>query len=67
MKKVLIIEDDPDIVDILTIILQREGYTIGNLTEFTGYKSSIGVFSPCTVVGDGLGVTTAGRTGKFMI
>src|ERR1700733_4562693 len=52
MKKVLIIEDDTDIVDILTLILRKEGYTVGNLPEFSGYRSSIGRFSPDLILLD---------------
>jgi len=67
MKKVLIIEDNPDIVDILTLILEREGYTIGNLTEFTGYKNSIGVFSPDLILLDiNLGTCSGKDICKFV-
>jgi DNA-binding response OmpR family regulator len=67
MKKVLIIEDDPDIVDILTLILEKEGYKVGNLPEFAGYKNSIGVFSPDLVLLDiNLGAYNGKDICKFM-
>ena len=41
MKKILIIEDEQDIVDIATIILEDEGYEVSSMTEFAGYESKL--------------------------
>jgi DNA-binding response OmpR family regulator len=41
MKRILIIEDEQDIVDIATIILEDEGYEVCSLTEFTEYESKV--------------------------
>lgn len=41
MKKILIIEDEQDIVDIATIILEDEGYEVSSMTEFAGYEGKL--------------------------
>lgn len=41
MKKVLIIEDEQDIIDIATIILEDEGYEVCSFSEFPGYESKV--------------------------
>jgi DNA-binding response OmpR family regulator len=41
MKRILIIEDEPDIVEIATIILENEGYEVCSLTEFWGYETKV--------------------------
>jgi len=41
MKRILIIEDEPDIVDICTIVLEKEGYEVFTFTDFIGYQSII--------------------------
>jgi DNA-binding response OmpR family regulator len=41
MKKILIIEDEQDIVDIATMILEDEGYEVCSMTEFDGYESKV--------------------------
>lgn len=38
MKKILIIEDEQDIVDIATMILEDEGYEVSSFTEYAGYE-----------------------------
>lgn len=44
MKKILIIEDDQDIVDLTVILLEREGYEVHSYTSFFGYE---GVVNEC--------------------
>ncbi len=41
MKKILIIEDEQDIVDIATIILEDEGYEVSSLDEFESFESKL--------------------------
>jgi len=41
MKRVLIIEDEQDIVDIATVILEDEGYEVYSITEFPGFESKL--------------------------
>jgi DNA-binding response OmpR family regulator len=44
MKKILIIEDDQDIVDLTTFLLESEGYDVHSFTNFLGYE---GVVNDC--------------------
>jgi DNA-binding response OmpR family regulator len=41
MKKVLIIEDEQDIIDIATIILEDEGYEVFSFSDFIGYENKV--------------------------
>jgi len=41
MKKILIIEDEKDIVDIATMILEDEGYEVSSLEEFEGFENKL--------------------------
>src|ERR1700737_946872 len=41
MKKVLIIEDEQDIIDIATIILEDEGYEVSSFSDFIGYENKV--------------------------
>jgi two-component system cell cycle response regulator DivK len=41
MKRVLIIEDEQDIVDIATMILEDEGYEVASLNEFANFEKKI--------------------------
>ena len=41
MKKILIIEDEQDIVEITTIILEEKGYEVSSLRDFNSYKTAI--------------------------
>ena len=41
MKRILIIEDEQDIVDIATLILEDEGYEVCSMTNFEGYESKV--------------------------
>ncbi|MGZ3823086.1 MAG: response regulator, partial [Mucilaginibacter sp.] len=41
MKRILIIEDEQDIVDIATMILEDEGYEVFSFTNFVGYQSIV--------------------------
>lgn len=41
MKKVLIIEDEQDIVDIATMILEDEGYEVSSHCEYTGFEKKV--------------------------
>jgi len=41
MKKILIIEDEKDIVDIATMILEDEGYEVSSFDEFEGFESKL--------------------------
>jgi DNA-binding response OmpR family regulator len=41
MKRVLIIEDEQDIVDIATIILEDEGYEVCSFSNFLGFEGRV--------------------------
>lgn len=41
MKKILIIEDEQDILDIATIILEDEGYEVCSFSNFLGYEGRV--------------------------
>jgi two-component system phosphate regulon response regulator PhoB len=41
MKRILIIEDEQDIVDIATIILEDEGYEVCSITDFIEYERKV--------------------------
>ncbi|MDB5153812.1 MAG: response regulator [Mucilaginibacter sp.] len=41
MKRILIIEDEQDIVDIATFILEDEGYEVCSFTDFVGYENIV--------------------------
>ncbi len=41
MKKILIIEDEKDIVDIATMILEDEGYEVSSFTEFSDFETKV--------------------------
>jgi two-component system alkaline phosphatase synthesis response regulator PhoP len=41
MKRILIIEDEQDIVDIATMILEDEGYEVFSLSEFGNFKDQV--------------------------
>ncbi|HTD99461.1 MAG TPA: response regulator [Mucilaginibacter sp.] len=41
MKKVLIIEDEQDILDIATIILEDEGYEVCSFSNYLGYEGRV--------------------------
>jgi DNA-binding response OmpR family regulator len=52
MKKILIIEDDQDIVDLTVILLQREGYEVHSYSSFFGYESVVNECNPNLVLLD---------------
>ncbi|HVW15395.1 MAG TPA: response regulator [Mucilaginibacter sp.] len=52
MKRVLIIEDEQDIVDIATAILEYEGYEVHSFTEFKGYEKKVNACKPDLVLLD---------------
>jgi|SRR3569833_2845526 len=41
MKRILIIEDEQDIVDIATIILEDEGYEVSSLNEYPNFEEKV--------------------------
>jgi DNA-binding response OmpR family regulator len=41
MKKILIIEDQKDIVDLATLILEDEGFEVYSFTEYKGYERKV--------------------------
>jgi len=41
MKKILIIEDEKDIIDIATIILEDEGYEVSSISEYPGFEKKV--------------------------
>jgi DNA-binding response OmpR family regulator len=41
MKRILIIEDEQDIVDIATIILEDEGYEVSSLNEYPNFEKKV--------------------------
>lgn len=52
MKKILIIEDEQDIVDIATMILEDEGYEVSSFTEYPGYEARVNSSRPDLVLLD---------------
>jgi len=52
MKKILIIEDEQDIVDIATLILEDEGYEVHSFTNFLGYENIVNNCHPDLVLLD---------------
>ncbi|MBS1526108.1 MAG: response regulator [Bacteroidetes bacterium] len=52
MKRVLIIEDEQDIVDIATVILEYEGYEVCSFTRFEGFEEKVKVCQPDLVLLD---------------
>lgn len=41
MKKILIIEDEQDILDMATMILEDEGYEVCGISEYPGFESTV--------------------------
>lgn len=41
MKKILIIEDELDILDMATMILEDEGYEVHGISEYPGFESKV--------------------------
>jgi DNA-binding response OmpR family regulator len=41
MKKILIIEDEQDILDMATMILEDEGYQVQGISEYPGFESTV--------------------------
>ena len=41
MKRILIIDDEQDIVDVVTFILEDEGYEVHSTTEFKGFERKV--------------------------
>ena len=52
MKRILIIEDEQDIVDIATLILEDEGYEVCSFTEFPGFEKKVNDCHPDLVLLD---------------
>lgn len=52
MKKILLIEDDQDIVDLTIMLLEREGYEVQSFTNFLGYESVVNEYCPDLVLLD---------------
>jgi len=52
MKKILIIEDDQDIVDLTIILLEREGYEVHSFTDFVGFENVVNEYNPNLVLLD---------------
>ncbi len=52
MKKILIIEDDQDIMNLTIILLEREGYEVHSFTNFFGYESAVNDCNPNLVLLD---------------
>ncbi len=41
MKKILIIEDEEDIIDIATMILEDEGYEVSSISEYPNFERRV--------------------------
>jgi len=41
MKKILIIEDEADIIDIATMILEDEGYEVSSISEYPNFERRV--------------------------
>lgn len=52
MKKILIVEDEEEITDIITLVLQRAGYMVDSLTAFGEYQNKIYQFLPDLILLD---------------
>ena len=61
MKKILIIEDEQDIMDISTMILEGEGYDVHGFSGFDGYQNIINSINPDLIL---LDLNLQGRSGR---
>ena len=52
MKKILIIDDEQNIVDVTTAILEDEGYEVYSSTKFMGYEAKVNDCLPDLVLLD---------------
>ncbi|MFI5161366.1 MAG: response regulator transcription factor [Sphingobacteriales bacterium] len=52
MKKILIIEDDEDIVNLTVLLLEREGYEVHSFTRYQGYENAVNECNPNLVLLD---------------
>ena len=41
MKKILIIEDETDIIDMATMILEDEGYEVSSISEYPNFENKV--------------------------
>ncbi|MDP4149468.1 MAG: response regulator [Bacteroidota bacterium] len=51
-KRVLILDDDPDILQICTIVLKRKGYEVSTLNNSTQLPDRVRVFKPDVILMD---------------
>lgn len=61
-KKILVVDDDIDIVEPISLLLQEEGYLVETLTQGEQIHAKISVFNPDLVLLDILMSGSDGRT-----
>jgi DNA-binding response OmpR family regulator len=62
MKKILLIDDDPDIITVLQLLLKKKGYEIATASREEEAYDQVAVFQPHLIVLDVLLSGVDGRT-----
>jgi len=62
MKKILIIDDDPDIISVLQILLKKKGYQVATASREEEAYEQVEIFKPHLIVLDVLLSGVDGRT-----
>ena len=62
MKKILLIDDDPDVITVLQLLLKKRGYEIGTATREDEAYKQVELFKPDLIVLDVLLSGVDGRT-----
>ena len=62
MQKILIIDDDPDVITVLQLLLKRKGYEVATACNEREAYGQVDVFKPQLIVMDVLLSGTDGRT-----
>lgn len=62
MKKILLIDDDPDVITVLQLLLKKKGYDVATASNEEAAYSQVNAFKPHLVVLDVLLSGVDGRT-----
>jgi len=62
MKKILLIDDDPDIITVLQLLLKKKGYEVATASREEEAYNQVAVFQPHLIVLDVLLSGVDGRT-----
>lgn len=62
MKKILLIDDDPDIITVLQVLLKKKGYEVATASREEEAYQQVAVFQPSLIVLDVLLSGVDGRT-----